>query len=126
MLDIQYRDVSTHYPRLIRRVEASLGDLRASGANKTAARADLVSVIAACAEHLYDRRYLLGVSAKSGLPVTFAFYFRAGAWCYDIVGPTGRYCSSSWSEETSESAAWERCQSHFKDYCETWSTPIAV
>jgi glutathione S-transferase len=113
-VDIIYRDTSTHYPRRVRSVEASLGHFSARGKNKSEAKAALLAQVADHAEHLGERRYLIGPKA------TFALTYVAG-WQYDIIPmdastkPARFSTTMSGSEETLREA-FERMERHFRQY----------
>jgi hypothetical protein len=78
-LGIDYRDVSVHYPKRERKVEARLGSIEATAKNKTEARAEILKMVEQQAEHLFTRHYRV---TKDG--TIFVLYFALG-WRYDIV-----------------------------------------
>lgn len=123
-MNIEYRDTSTRYPRLVRSVEARLGAFTASGRNKTEAKAALLAAIEAQGEHLYARRYLVGPRA------TFCLHYAQG-WCYDIAAPSKNerlassvtdtlihFSTTFLGDDLTEKDAAERMRRHFDQYHE--------
>lgn len=117
-MNIDYRDASYRERpfgggRLIRRVEATLGSLSASGANRTEAKKALEAAIERQLAHMRTRRYL------SANDVTFALFYNDG-WGYDIVRSSqdlGRRTSSTlMGGEMSEQEAFESMKRHFEQY----------
>jgi hypothetical protein len=109
-VDIIYRDTSTHYPRRVRSVEASLGHFSARGKNKTEAKAALLKQIEDHAEHLGERRYIAGTKA------TFALSYVAG-WQYDIIPVGGgRFSVTMLGDDITQSEALAKMTKHYNDY----------
>lgn len=121
-MNIDFRDAGyfagSYGRKRVHRIEARLGDMSAFGRNKTEAKAALEALIEKQCEHLYERRYLTGMSLD-GKPVTFCFYYNQG-WTYDIHTSDHPYPSScGFNEETTRTEAFERMKKHFQDYTGT-------
>lgn len=111
-----YRERPFGGGRLIRRVEAMLGNMSAQGANKTEAKKALEEVIERQLTHGRTRRYL------SANGITFALFYSNG-WGYDIIkAPELRGYNQGGSvlfggeEHEDECKAFEAMKRHFEQY----------
>lgn len=130
MIEIEYRDASyfegTYGRKKVHRIEATFGQIRAFGRNKSEAKAELERLIHDQCSHLYERSYLMGI-AWDGNPVAFAMYYNQG-WCYDIVRLTegvhkdlqrfSRVSTTQYNQETEFVEAWGKMNNHFDQYTE--------
>ena len=114
-MPIEYRNASFRERpygggRLIRRVEAEWGKIRAFGANKTEAKNALLEAIEQQLANAYTRRYLRTDD------VTFALYYADG-WNYDIVTGDGHRTSSTMlGAEILPHDAFASMNRHFEQY----------
>lgn len=115
-MNIEFRDASYRSQpfgggKLIRRVEARCGNLRAMGANRTEAKAELLAAVERQLEHAYTRRYL------GAGDVVFVLYYADG-WAYEIVVAGTVRCTTGFSSASSEHEALESMRRHFEQYTE--------
>jgi hypothetical protein len=112
-LPIEYRDVSVYYPRRRHLVEARVGMVSATAGSRARARAALEDELAALAERIYERSYLVAEG------VVFCLSYRPGGWSYDIVDADGRYSSCTLDPTLSKEEALGRMRRHFEHYLES-------
>jgi hypothetical protein len=105
-----YRPGSYGSGKLVRQVEASLGDIRRTAATKPEAKAAVLAAVEEQTQHLYERRYL----AADG--VVFALYYADG-WSYDIIRDGQRGCTTNF-EASDVTEAFEKMRHHFEQYTE--------
>lgn len=117
-MNIEFRDATTHYPRMVRRTIASLGQLDGRGKNKTEAKANLLEQVEAQLGKVFNRSYLICPTA------TFCLYYAAG-WRYDIVPMSQsserhvRASTTCMGDDLTEREAFEKMEQHFNHYKET-------
>lgn len=107
-----YRSGSYGSGKLVRRIEASCGQLRRFGANRTEAKVAILEAIAEQCEHAYVRRYI-----PAGDSLFVLSY--ADGWRYDIVRNDGHICGSTqFGDGMSEWEATAYVRKHAEQYAE--------